>query len=63
MVCETRAEGYQAKRRVLHGCNPALKNITFVPLMIYSMTCSVPQTMTKISGQCTGIIWKETAIL
>jgi hypothetical protein len=37
MVCKTRAEGYQAKHRGLRGCNPALKNITFVPLMIYLM--------------------------
>jgi hypothetical protein len=63
MVCETRAEGYKAKRRVLHGHNPALKNVTSILLMICSMTCYVPQTMTKISGHCTGIIWKETAIL
>jgi len=63
MVYETHAEGYQAQHRGLRGCNPALKNIIFIPLMIYLMTCSVPQTMTKISGQCTGTIWKETAIL
>ena len=63
MVWETRAQGYQAKCRGLHGCKPALKSITFISLITYLMTCSLPQTMTKISGQCTGIIWKETAIL
>jgi len=27
------------------------------------VTRSVPQTMANIAGQCTGTIWKETAIL
>ena len=62
-VCENHAEGYQAQHRGLRGCNLALENTIFVPLMIYLMTHSVPQTMTKIAGQCTGTIWKETAIL